>query len=134
MLQIDEINEVKENLRFIEDEIENIKREQIYIENISPIETKNILSVGIFLLFMGFSFICSTYFGISFQMNIILNAFTSLLALIFILAGVKLTKIGIKSKRISRRTKEIVGRAEKIKKRLEDQISKEQNYQSNSIE
>lgn len=134
MLQIDEINEVKENLRFIEDEIANIKREQIYIEDISPFETKKFLPVGIFLFFTAFSFVCSTCFGIFFQMNIILNAFMSLLALICIFAGVKLTKIGIKSKRISRRTQEIVGKAEEIKKRLEEQISKEQNYQSNSIE
>ncbi len=124
MDEYDEINEIKKDLLFIDDEIENIQRQQIYIERISPIDIKIITPVGIFLLLLGFSFAVSTYFGIVFGSSGILIVITAILAVIFIYAGAKLARIGIKSKRISKRTEEIVQRAEEIRERLEKRISK----------
>ena len=121
-----QLDELKENLRWIEDEIDSIKREQSSIERSAPFDLRKMFPVGLFLLFLGISFAVSAYQGVQYQLNVFFVFLSALFAVCLIYVGARLTKIGYKFNRTARRSERIFAKAEKIKKRLENEIAKEQ--------
>lgn len=120
------LDELKENLRWLEDEVESIKREQSTIERSAPFDLRKMLPVGLFLLFLGIAFAFSAYQGVQNQFNFALVFLSALFAVCLIYVGARLTKIGYKYNRTARRSERIFAKAERLKERLESEIAKEQ--------
>jgi hypothetical protein len=124
--KIEEINELKESLRFIDDGIESLKREAEEIKRMSPIEVSKYLPFGAFLLALGLLFAVGAYWtffnqsgGLLFGLNLLLSA-----ALIYV--GTKLTRIGLKYKTMEIKMQRIILKAEKCRTRLEQEIAERQ--------
>jgi hypothetical protein len=120
------LDELKENLRWIDDEIESIKREQAALERSAPFDLRKMFPVGLFLLGLGISFVFTAYQGVQYQLNIVLVFLSALFAVCLIYVGANLTRIGYKFNRTVRRGERIFAKAEKIRERLENEIAKEQ--------
>lgn len=121
-----EINQIKEHLRFIEDETESVKRSVEELKRISPIEESRILPIGIILLLLGFLFACAAFWSISHQFGGILFLVNAVLAFVSIYFGAKITKFGFKFKQIIRKNDRILQKAEKLKEELERQLAEKQ--------
>lgn len=121
-----QIDELKENLRWLENEVDSIKRDQAALERSAPFDLRKMFPVGLFLLFLGISFAFSAYQGVQYQLNIVLVFLSTLFAICLILVGIRLTRIGYKFNRTARRSERIFSKAEKLKERLENEIAKGQ--------
>ena len=121
-----ELNEIKDDLRWIEEETEAIKREQEYVERSAPFDIKKMFRVGLFFLFLGLCFAFVAFQGIFYQLNIFLNFITGLLAICLIYVGARLTKIGYKYNNVVRKGERVFKKAERIKNKLEQRIADKQ--------
>ncbi|HRH45673.1 MAG TPA: hypothetical protein PKY82_28795 [Pyrinomonadaceae bacterium] len=121
-----EINQIKEHLRFIEDETESVKRSVEELKRISPIEESKILPIGITLLLLGFIFACVAFWSISHQFGGFLLLVNGILAFGSIYFGTKIIRFGFKFKQIIRKNDHILQKAEKLKEELEQQLAEKQ--------
>ena len=121
-----DINEIKENLRFIEDETESVKRDIEETKRMSPIDQPKILPVGLIMLFAGILFAFAAFYSIPFQLGIFLYLVNGLLACGLIYFGAKIAKLGYKFNRIIKRNERIVRKSERLKEELERMLAERQ--------
>lgn len=121
-----EINQIKENIRFIEDETDSIRRDIEQVKRMSPIEEAKILPIGTFLLFLGSLFALGAYWSLFHHFGGIIFCLNVILAIILFYFGAKITRLGWKFKRMTKRTQIILTKAEKYKEELEKLIAEKQ--------
>ncbi len=121
-----DINEIKENLRFIEDETESVKRDIEETKRMSPIDQPKILPVGLIMLSAGILFAVAAFYSIPFQLGIFLFLVNGILAVGLIYFGAKITKLGYKFNRIIKRNERIVRKSERLKEELERLLAEKQ--------
>ena len=121
-----EINQIKEHLRFIEDETESVKRSVEELKRISPIEESKILPIGLTLLSLGFLFAYAAFWLVSHQFGGFLLLVNGILAFGSIYFGTKIIRFGFKFKQIIKKNDRILQKPEKLKEDLERQLAEKQ--------
>lgn len=121
-----DINEIKESLRFIEDETESVKRDIEETKRMSPIDQPKILLVGLILLSLGIMFAVVAFYSISHQLGGFLFLVNGILAFGLIYVGAIIAKLGYKFNRIIKRNERIVRKSERLKEELERMLTEKQ--------
>lgn len=125
-MNIDDVNEIKEDLLFIDKEIEGIKLDLAEIKQISPIEESKLLPIGIFLLLLGSLFAFGAYWSLFKDFGGFLFGLNLLLTIPSIYFGSTITRLGLKIKRMKKRTQIVLNKAEIYKEELEKLIAEKQ--------
>lgn len=117
------VNDLKEALRYVEQETENLTRYLTESKRLSTVEPTKIFPFGLFILLLGVVLTFLTYWLYAHQYNVFVFSLSLVFAVISLYEGIKLSLFGLKLQRIDRQVKIALQNAREYKKELEQKIA-----------